>query len=223
MALANSSPDTLPDDLLADVAHWRARGLSWEDTAAKVQRQPAELRQAARKDPRFRHELAYANREFKQETEAQALQALRVQMKSDDPRAALTAAKSVLTYLTRKRAERIKFKIACIRGEVAPTRSTEPPRPPSPEEAERAAEQWVQSRGEVYLWGGCHKLHRTEPDETDTRLYLRPDHSIPGRVIFWGQVRERLGCDPIKGPFLKPPGCRPPACPHVTDTPAPPG
>ena len=80
----------------------------------------------------------------------------------------------------------------------------------------RAAAQWVESRAEVYFWGGCHPLNKTAPDETDTNIYLSPDTSIPGRVIYWGIVKERLGCDPFHGPFLPPPGCKPPPVPIYT-------
>jgi hypothetical protein len=110
-----------------------------------VKWEPSELRRVTRSDPGFERELAYATREVEQESEARALQSLRAQMDGTDPRAALTAAKAVLNYLTRKRVERTRRELAYLRAEVDPPHDEKPARVEAPrplsEEASRSSQQ----------------------------------------------------------------------------------
>lgn len=192
MASVNSASDIHNDELLADVAYWRVRGLSWEDTATKVQWEPTELRHVTRNDPDFERELGYAIREYEQEIEARALQSLQVQMAGADPRAALTAAKATLSYLTRKNVERTRLEVARLRAEEAPPSYARPARTQTPP-AERGgrtgqeeeAAGLVREGVVVHLWGGRHELQGAIPDDTDMPLRLVFDETVPGRRVYW--------------------------------------
>jgi hypothetical protein len=251
-------PDTsLGEDLLADVVHWRARGYSWDETAAKIEWDVNDLRRVCRHDPDYKPALKLAESEYWHESQGAGMRKLREQINDKDPKTATRAAQIVLNHMveldtnkTKVQIERIRAeaRIACAQAKggqpVEENQEREsdggvPPKKLTAEEQEhpifwtaeerakfavnadeaiaRAADRWVDGRAEVYFWGGCHVLGRElEPDETDTPIYLSPDTSIPGRVIYWGIVKERLGGAHSDGPFLPPPGCKPPPVPIYT-------
>src|SRR5262249_35357211 len=51
--------------------------------------------------------------------------------------------------------------------------------------ARRHAEEVARTKSVVYLWGGCHKLGSTPPDDTDTPLVVISDQTISGRQLYW--------------------------------------
>jgi hypothetical protein len=83
-----------------------------------------------------------------------------------------------------------------------------------------SAEQVAREKGVMYLWGGCHKLGETLPDHTDTPLQVFTDHTTarPDKpLVIWAVPVPPPVADPINGPFLAPPGCRPPTCPAMAE------
>ena len=57
----------------------------------------------------------------------------------------------------------------------------------------------------IHLWGGCHKLGDTMPDDTDIPLMILHDMTIPGKSIYWATTCP-APTDMLHGPFLTPPG-----------------
>lgn len=238
-------PDSaLGEDILAEVVYWRARGLSWEDTAAKIQWIPEELRRAVRHDPHFKPALALATREYLQESEAQALGKLRELMNDQQKTLAKSAARCVLNFVTQQNENRTRITIERIRAEAQLARTQAKATPTltakqQKEQAQQAAESqaeaehrqrmvaglreaqeasavcWAREHLAVYLWGGCHKLGEW-PDATDTPLYLLADRLADGRMVYWALTNPMPVPDPDKGPFLEPPGCQPRTYPHTT-------
>ncbi len=78
------------------------------------------------------------------------------------------------------------------------------------------AEEAARSDAVVYLWGGCHKLGDTAPDQTDTPLRLVWDATAPGgQRLYWALTNPPPVIQPLEGPFLPPPGCRPATYPDT--------
>lgn len=219
--------DLLSDDLLADVADLRARGRSWEEAAREVGWSVAELRRAVRHDPNFPAALARARQEIDFEAEAEALQRLRKQLNAEDAPTAMKAAQCLTKYLSDKRRDETRLEVERVRAESRAARSraeaeTEPEPPAETAEVDPAwvarrrqlerhyAEDAVRDATPVYLWGGCHKIGDTPPDATDTPLRLAADHTVRGRgVVYWAYTDPPPVSNPLDGPFLAPPGCKP--------------
>lgn len=241
----NGGPEVLTDDLLAEIAEERVRGQSWEAIAAQHQWDVAELRAALRRSPHFSDHLATAHRELLLQVETELLQALRQHLRGDDAAQALEAASTLAKYLTARRRDETRLELAEQKATASPGRAgaarAEPPDEPSPrgwtpdEQAhfeavfrrnERLrAEQVAREKTTVFLWGGCHKLKDVPPDETDTPLLLLKE-TLPGRGdIYWAVTNPLPVDDFTNGPFLEPPGCRPPPCPprDPSEPPPPPG
>lgn len=132
----------------------------------------------------------------------------------------------------RLEAERIRAAGVNQKGRGRPRAEAGPEPDPEPEQTERerehywdcqrrqavwAAEQQARGEAAVFLWGGCHRLGGAPPDGTDTPLQLTGDGTIgplpDGRRVFWAVPVPCPVADPMNGPFLEPPGCRPAACP----------
>ncbi len=78
------------------------------------------------------------------------------------------------------------------------------------------AEEVARTNAVVYLWGGCHKLGDTAPDQTDTPLQLVSDMTVPGcKRLYWALTNPPPVIQPLEGPFLPPPGCRPATYPDT--------
>jgi hypothetical protein len=229
----------------AEVAFLRAHGKSWDEAAAAIGWEAAELRRALRRDPNFQPMLAYAQREVEEEADAEGLALLRQLAKHDKPRIALDALKVITEYLTQQQHDRTRLAIEEMRHEAqmaranaknaksakqikAETEAAEQAAKEAEQHAETArrckeaheyyeprhAEQAIQEQAIVFLWGGCHKIGNTPPDETDTPLYLAADSTVPGRRLYWVLANPPV-THPTNGPFLKPPGCRPATCPPL--------
>lgn len=224
----NDSPsDPLSDDLLAEVADLRARSRSWEETARAVGFPVADLRRAVRRDPNFPAALERARKEIDFEAEAETLQRLRKQLHDEEAATAMKAAQCLTKYLSDKRRDETRLEVERLRAESRATREHAKIEKPSeqPEEVAEVDPEWVARRRQlerhyaedavgdattVYLWGGCHKIGDTQPDATDTPLRLAADHTVRGRgVVYWAYTDPPPVGNPIDGPFLAPPGCRP--------------
>ena len=225
-------PCALPEDILAQVADLRARGHSWEAAAQAVGFAVDELRRAVRHDPNFPAALELARQEFEQEAEAECLRRLRERLSDADAKTALKAAQTLTKYLADKRHDQTRLEVERTRAETRSAREQvkaearraeeaedqEPEQTPEEIEREAArrrrlerarAEEWAREKAIVYLWGGCHKMGDTPPDATDTPLRLMADHTIRGRTVYWAYTDPPPTNNPIDGPFLAPPGCRP--------------
>ena len=74
-------PDTsLGEDLLAEVVHWRARGYSWQETAAKIQWNVNDLCRVCRHDPDYEPALKLAESEYWHESQGAGMRKLREQI-----------------------------------------------------------------------------------------------------------------------------------------------
>lgn len=222
--LENPLDDPLSDDVLARVADLRARGRSWESTAREVGFAVEDLRRAVRTDPHFPAALEAARREVEQEAEADGLQRLRALLASDDPTIVRDAAEIIMKYLGEKRrdetrleVERTRAGVRVARQQARAARAQEDDAAEAVERSqglERAyAEECAREQAVVFLWGGCHRIGDAPPDATDTPLRLFCDHTMRGRVVYWAVTDPPPVADPSAGPFLAPPGCRPPTCP----------
>lgn len=108
----------LGEDLLADVVYWRARGLSWEATAGKVQWNADELRRVCRHDPHFKPALALAEREYWHESQGAGMTKLREQMNDEKAHIAQNAARIVLNFMAEIDGNRTKIQMERIRAEA---------------------------------------------------------------------------------------------------------
>ena len=185
----------LDPDLLAEIAGLRARASSWEETAAAVQWDVAELRRVLRTDRAYAAVYEAARREVVAETEALALKTLRDQMSAPKTIVARAAVKIVIDQGTRTRADELKLRIARERIQARGAKGRDAtddddeldPEPElTPEEAAREeevyrrrqqeyAEDAARERAVVYLWGGCHRLGDAPPDGSDTPLTIIHD------------------------------------------------
>ena len=231
----------LPEDILAEVVDLRARGHSWEATALAVEWDVADLRRAARHDPNYPAAYELAEREVDHEADAEGLHRLRVLLGDANSAIARDAAEIIARYLTAKRRDATRLEVERIRadaraaGAAARRAKAEAKRtadgaeeedPPLNPERERQieeitrrhereyAEKVARAGTPVFLWGGCHVVGGTPPDDTDTPLRVFRDTTVGGREIFWA-VTDPVPAHLTDGPFLTPPGCRPTTYPHT--------
>ncbi len=231
----------LDPDILAEVVDLRARGHSWEATALAVEWDVADLRRAARHDPNYPAAYELAEREVDHEADAEGLHRLRVLLGDANSAIARDAAEIIARYLTAKRRDATRLEVERIRADAraagadarrakAEAKRTadgaEEEDPPLNPERERQieeitrrhereyAEKVARAGTPVFLWGGCHVVGSTPPDDTDTPLRVFRDTTVGGREIFWA-VTDPVPAHVTDGPFLTPPGCRPTTYPHT--------
>src|SRR5436309_1888113 len=107
-----STPDTgLDEDLLAEVADCRARGLSWEATAAQLQWDAPDLRRAIRHSPGFDAAYEYARQELIREAEAELLFTLRKGMRNPDVLESCKAAECLARHLAGQRRDETRLEV----------------------------------------------------------------------------------------------------------------
>ncbi|MCS6866970.1 MAG: hypothetical protein RMJ56_07580 [Gemmataceae bacterium] len=236
-----TSDETWSDEELAAVADSRARGQSWESIADQRHTTVAELRAAVRHSSRFAVYLAAAQRELLDEVEAEMLHTFQQQMRSAEPAHALRAAEAVAKYLAARRREQTRRELAsspAAKPHASPRGSSTiaPPATADPDAADAVdngwtpedrahceevfrrnerirAEQAVREKATVFLWGGCHPLQNVPPDETDTPLMLLKETFRERGDVYWAVTAPPPVDDINHGPFLPPPGCRPPTGP----------
>ena len=242
------SDSALDPDLLVEIANLRARGQSWEETAKAVQWDAAELCRVIRRDTAYPKALEAAEEEVYREAQADGLARLRALTHSANEELARDAASTILKYLAEKRRDETRLEVERIRSETrlacADAKARKAAERVQKEDADdvymtpeeerqvveinmqvqaRNAERLARERAVVYLYGGCHKIGDTPPDETDTPMILFGDMTaFAGRTIYWLMTEPWPVSDVRTGPFLPPPGCRPRTCLDLTTT-APPG
>lgn len=229
----------LDPDILAEVVDLRARGRSWEATALAIGWEAADLRRVLRHEPAYVPAYEYAAREVDREADAEGLQRLRVLLGDANSAIARDAAEIIARYLTAKRRDATRLEVerlrAAARHAAADARRAKaganqagaeeaepelnPERERQIEEITRRhereyAEKVARDGTPVFLWGGCHVVGGTPPDDTDTPLRVFRDTTVGGREIFWA-VTDPVPAHLTDGPFLTPPGCRPTTYPHT--------
>jgi hypothetical protein len=245
-AIPDDPRHTLPLDVLEDAAEMLARGRSWEDIAATVQWDVRDLKRAAREDVRFLPLVVMIEEENRHRAEGEMLCCARAGFGSEDGKERAKAIDSVAKYLASIHRDETRLKVAEInnqaklaveqlrtdrarakagKGEEPEPGPEAPPLTPEQEahhwDCERRSALWnaelvAREKGVMFLWGGCHKLGSTPPDDTDTPLQVFFDHTLPRhgqKGLIWAVPTPTPVPDAEHGPFLAPPGCRPAVCP----------
>jgi hypothetical protein len=230
---SESADSALGVDLVAEVAGLRARAASWEETAAAVGWDAAELRRALRHDPTFPAALDAAEEEVYREGQADGMARLRALTKDPDPDRAKEAAQIIFRFMAERRRDQTRLEVERLRAEGRRLKAARPANAGddeddgvqlTPEQEAKVdeafrrdqqlkAEKLAREQAIVYLWGGCHPIGDTPPDGTDTPMAIVSDMTaFRGRMIYW-VVTDPMPTHPRTGPFLPPPGCRPRTCP----------
>jgi hypothetical protein len=220
------SPTTtapIDEDVLAEVAERRVRGQSWEQAAEAVGWDAADLRRVMRNNPAYKAAYKAAEDERDQEADAEGMHRLRQLLRDEKPDIARRAAEIIMKYLTAKRRDETRLEIERMRAAARAAREAarrakadeegaDEDDPLTPEQQkqwdeagrraqERAAETASREKRIVYLWGGCHKIGDTPPDETDVPLVMVSDMTMPGRHTYRA-LTDPPPADPLEGRFL---------------------
>jgi hypothetical protein len=193
-------PCPLPPELRSDVAYSRACGHAWDLIAAVFGYNPDALRRACENDPAFEPAQQRAWAAVTWEGEADGMRRLRLLANGADEDKALKAAEILVKYARERRRDDTRLACEKARAETrlaveaarAERRASESepgwvtpayPAPETPDEREKRvarehAARAAEPEAEVYLWGGKHRIGRSQlPDETDTRVRLKGDWS----------------------------------------------
>ena len=138
----------------------------------------------------------------------------------------------IAKFLTEKRSDQTRLEIERLRAEAsaarAAARSTKADEANAKAKEEEEWRPWTEeenrqwdetfrrsqenhaltvSRNQllVHLWGGCHKLGDTLPDETDIPLMILSDMTVAGKRIYWATTYP-MPTNTQTGPFLPKPG-----------------
>jgi hypothetical protein len=157
---------------VADAAYRKARGRSWELIAADLKHpNPDRLRRTMEKDATFLEALKSAKRELRDEAEAEAFGALRLQLLSDEQGVVHAAAKLILEHTTKAAERELKAQLEESRAKAR-----------LDVETVRAASKVAKSKGLDF--GGI-------PPEL-VEAILAPE----GRVVLWDQETDYRGRAP---------------------------
>ena len=203
----DNPPCPLTPELRSDIAYRRAFGSPWVAIAGMFHYDEDAIRRATENDPDYPAALERAWDEVTREGQSDGMRRLRLIANSfDDTDRALKAAEILMKYAREERRDHTRLSIeklrsetklaveaARIEGRVAKEAEESPwltmpiPKPETHEEmairreveaAAAAAEMSKKELPDVYIWGGKHPLGRSVgPDETDTRVRLKPDWS----------------------------------------------
>lgn len=190
---------------VADAAYRKARGRSWELIAADLKHpNPDRLRRTMEKDAAYLEAFARAKRELRDEAEAEAFGALRLQLLSDEQNVVHAAAKLILEHTTKQAERELKAQLEEARNKArleveakrASSKATKSKGPDFGGLPPELVEAILAPEGRVVLWDQETDYHGRAPGTFDIPMRIAPV-KVGGKEYYY--VVPRVPMDPVPG------------------------